>query len=315
MKKLTISIILALPALCWAQQAGPIDAAPSGTVSTSVNFPIERLQTPTTSDLYCAGFLGKSISKDKFVIGGLESPHSTRFATGDAVYLKGQGYEAGREYTIVRETTDINQYEVFAGQWAAVKAAGQPYEELARVKVIDTRNKSAIARVLFSCDTIVAGDLVVPFVEKPLTAFHAPMRFDRFAPQNGQVSGRVLMAKDFDSELGTGGKIYMNVGASQGLKVGDFLRAVRTYGADLADPVDSLSFKASAADPPHKKAAVVEPNWMTKNGGSAIHVADMPRRAVAEIVVVGTTPSTSTGMIVFALEPLLVGDKVELDPQ
>jgi hypothetical protein len=54
---------------------------------------------------------------------------------------------------------------------------------------------------------------------------------------------------------------------------------------------------------------------MTKNGGSAIHVADMPRRAVAEIVVVGTTPSTSTGMIVFALEPLLVGDKVELDPQ
>ncbi len=46
-----------------------------------------------------------------------------------------------------------------------------------------------------------------------------------------------------------------------------------------------------------------------------IHVDDMPRRAVAEIVVVGTTPATSTGMIVFAMEPLLVGDKVELDPQ
>ena len=141
------------------------------------------------------------------------------------------------------------------------------------------------------------------------------MRFDRFAPQNGQLSGRVLMAKDFDSELGTGGKIYMNVGASQGLKVGDYFRAVRTYSADLADPVDSLSFKASAADPTQKKQAVVEPNWMTKTNGPAIHVADMPRRAVAEIVIVGTTPSTSTGMIVFALEPLLVGDKVELDPQ
>ena len=84
MKKLTISIILALPALCWAQQAGPTDATPSGTVSTSVNFPIERLQTPTTSDLYCAGFLGKSISRDKFVAGGLESPHSTRFVTPSA---------------------------------------------------------------------------------------------------------------------------------------------------------------------------------------------------------------------------------------
>jgi len=316
MKKLAISVIFVLRALCWAQQGSPSDATPSGTVSTSVNFPIERLQTPTNSDVYCAGFIGKPVTEGKYVTGGLESPHTTRFVTGDAIYLKGQGYEAGQEYSIVRETSDINQYEVFAGQWAAVKAAGQPYEELAHVKVIDTRHKGgAVARVQFSCDTIVPGDLVVPFVEKPLTAFHPPMRFDRFAPQNGQLSGRVLMAKDFDSELGTGGKIYMNVGASQGLKVGDYFRAVRTYSADLADPVDSLSFKASAADPTQKKYAAVEPNWMTKTNGPGIHVADMPRRAVAEIVIVGTTPSTSTGMIVFALEPLLVGDKVELDPQ
>jgi len=196
-----------------------------------------------------------------------------------------------------------------------LKAAGQPYQELGRVKVIDTRHKSAIARVEFSCDPVVPGDFVVPFVEKPLTAFHAPMRFDRFAPPNGQVSGRVLMGKDFDSELGTGEKIYMNIGASQGLKVGDFLRAVRSYSADLQDPVDSLSFKTSINDPTQTKQAAIDPNWMTKTGGPMIHVDDMPRRAVAEIVVVGTTPATSTGMIVFAMEPLLVGDKVELDPQ
>ena len=181
--------------------------------------------------------------------------------------------------------------------------------------MIDTRHKSAIARVEFSCDPVVPGDFVVPFVEKPLTAFHAPMRFDRFAPPNGQVSGRVLMGKDFDSELGTGEKIYMNIGASQGLKVGDFLRAVRSYSADLQDPVDSLSFKTSINDPTQTKQAAIDPNWMTKTGGPMIHVDDMPRRAVAEIVVVGTTPATSTGMIVFAMEPLLVGDKVELDPQ
>jgi hypothetical protein len=316
MKKLAISVVMLLPALCWAQQGGSSEPTPSGTVATSVNFPVERVQTPTTADVYCAGFIGKPVAKDKYVMGGLESPHATRFVNGEAIYLKGQGYEAGQEYSIVRETFDANRYELFAGQWAALKAAGQPYEELGRVKIIDTRHKdAAIARVEFSCDPIVPGDFAIPFVEKPLTAFHPPMRFDRFAPSSGQVSGRVLMAKDFDSELGTGGKVYMNIGASQGLKVGDFLRAVRTYSADQHDAVDSLSFKTSYNEPTQTEQVAIDPNWMTKTGGPVVHVADMPRRAVAEIVVVGTTPSTSTGMVVFAMEPLLVGDGVELDPQ
>jgi hypothetical protein len=315
MKRLVISVLLFLPAFCWAQQGNSSDATPSGTLATTVNFPVQRLQTPTAADVYCAGFVGKAVSKEKYVTGGLESPYATRFVTGDAIYLKGQGYEAGQEYTIVRELRDTNRYEVFKGQWAALKAAGQPYEELARIKVIDSRHKSAIARVEFSCDTIVPGDFVVPFVEKPLTAFHAPMRFDRFSPPNGQLSGRVLLAKDFDSELGTGGKVYINIGASQGLKVGDYLRAVRTYVHDQQDPVDSLSFQATTNEDTQTKQVEIDPNWLTKTGGPTVHVADMPRRAVAEIVVVGTTPTTSTGMIVFAMEPLLVGDAVELDPQ
>ena len=64
-------------------------------------------------------------------------------------------------------------------------------------------------------------------------------------PNNGNASGRIVLAKDFDLLLGNGSKIYMNVGGNQGVKVGDYFRAVRTYEADLRDPVDSLSFKAS----------------------------------------------------------------------
>ena len=42
--------------------------------------------------------------------------------------------------------------------------------------------------------------------------------------------------------------MYLNVGANQGVKPGDYFRAVRTYEADLHDPVDSLSFKASISE-------------------------------------------------------------------
>jgi len=229
MKNAVLFLMLSVPGLSWAQQSSG-DAVPAGTVATSVNFPVERLQTPTAADLYCAGFVSKPLSsRDKYVAGGMDSPHSVQFSNGDVVYLTGKGYEAEQQYTIVRILQDPNRYELFKGQWAALKAAGQPYEEIGRVKVIDARSKMAIARVEFSCDSLAPGDFAIPFVEKPATAFHAPMHFDRFAPSNGQVSGRILLAKDFDSELGTGAKVYVNVGASQGLKVGDFLRAVRTY--------------------------------------------------------------------------------------
>jgi len=121
------------------------------------------------------------------------------------------------------------------------------------------------------------------------------------------------MAKDFDSEIGPGDKVYLNVGTNQGVKPGDYFRAVRSYEADLHDPVDSLSFKASTNEDTQAKQAAIDPNFLTKTGGPVIHVRDLPRRAVGEVVVISTTPTTSTGMIVFAMESVHLGDSVELD--
>jgi hypothetical protein len=312
MKKALLVLLLLAPMALRAQEATE-DTAPAGTVVTSLNFPTERLVTPTNADLYCAGFVSKPIqSHHQFVAGGLESPFTTRFATGEAVYLTGK-YEVGQQYTIVRESVDPNRYEMFKGQWSALKAAGQPYEEVGRVKVVDTRSKMAIAKVEFSCDTIVPGDYAVPFVEKPAAAFHSPMRFDLFAPSNGQLTGRIILGKDFDTELGTGGKVYLNVGANQGLKLGDFVRATRTYEVSAKDPVDSLSFAAQVQEPTQARQTVIDPSFMDKSRGPVVHVSEMPKRAVGEILIIGVTPATATGMIVFALEPVHIGDRVELD--
>jgi hypothetical protein len=315
MKNAVLFLLLLSPLALMAQQGSSDDATPASTVLTTVSFPTERVVTPTAADLYCAGFVSKPIeTKHQFVTGGLESPFTTRFANGEAVYLNGH-YEAGQQYAIVRELKDPNRYELFRGQWSALKAAGQPYEELARVRIIDARSKMAVAKVEFSCDTVLPGDYVVPFVEKPAMAFHAPIRFDRFLPATGQLSGRIILAKDFDSELGTGGKVYLNIGANQGLKVGDFLRASRTYQAAAHDSVDSLSFSASTQEPTQTKEIAVNPGFMDVRKGPVVHVSDMPRRAVGEIVIIGVTPATATGMIVFSDEPVHVGDRVELDQQ
>ena len=121
------------------------------------------------------------------------------------------------------------------------------------------------------------------------------------------------MGKDFDSELGTGQKLYINIGSNQGVKIGDYYRATRSYETDLKDPVDSLSFKAAIAEDTQKKTPSIDPTFLTKTNGPEIHVRDLPRRAVGEIVIIGVTNTTATGMVVFALEGVHAGDAVEAD--
>lgn len=318
MKKTRLLLILCLAIAAHGQDSTRANqvalVAPAGTQPTTVSFPFERIQTPTAVDLACAGFISKQLVPNaNFVAGDLYTPSVTKNSNGEVVYLAGKGYEVGQKYTIVRELHDPNRYEIFAGQHTLLKTMGQPYSELARVRIIDTRSKMAIAEIEMSCDPVNPGDYVIPYVEKPAITFHPPLRFDRFLPSSGKLTGRIAMAKDFDSEIGPGVKVYMNVGSNQGVKPGDYFRAVRTYEADLHDPVDSLSFKASTSEDSQAKQAVFEPNLFNRTGGAEIRVRDLPRRAVAEVVVISTTPTTATGMVVFAMESVHLGDGVELD--
>jgi hypothetical protein len=319
MKKIGLLVLFVATGV-WAQtaaDAAPADSTnPPGTVVTSANFPVQRVQMPTYADVYCAGFINRQTLPDaNFVAGGLQTPSTTKFVRGDIVYLQGSGYSAGAEYQILRALRDIDEYEMFPGQRKLLKSTGQPYAEIGRVRVIDTRSKTAVAEIEYSCDPINPGDTAVPFAEKPMVPFHTPLRFDRFLPTGSKVSGRIVMGRDFDSELGTGQKVYFNVGSNQGVKIGDYFRAVRSYEEDLHDPVDSLSFKAAISEDTQKKQPSFDPAMFTKGNGPVIHVRDLPRRAVGEIVVIGVTPTTATGMIVFAMEDVHAGDGVELDDQ
>jgi len=318
MNKTGLLVLLMMTATLAASQPSTTASTPdaSGTIDTSANVPFVRFQTPTAADIYCAGFLTKERVPDaNYVNGGLQTPASTKFGIGELVYLAGSGYQTGQLYSVVRETRDLNEYEIYPGRAKLMAAAGRPYGEIGRVRVIDTRSHSAIAQVEFSCDPINPGDVVLPFVEKEPVIFRVPERFDRFAPANGKLTGRIVLAKDFDSVLGTGMKLYMNMGSNQGVKVGDYFRVVRSYSATLRDPVDSLSFKARTSEDTQMNPPTFEANRFTRTKGPNIHVADLPRRAVGEVVVLNVTPTASSAMIVFALEDVYAGDTVELDEQ
>lgn len=301
------------PVLTSTMVATPND---KGIVESTVSVPFVRYQTPTQADIYCAGFISKDRIPDaNYVNGGLQTPTATKFEIGEIVFLAGTGYQAGQLYSIVRELRDVNQYEIYSGMRKMLAQIGHPYGEIGRVRVLDTRNHTAIAQVEFSCDPINPGDVAVPFIQKEPVTFHVPGHFDRFAPANGKLTARIVLGKDFDTVLGAGMKLYMNVGSNQGVKVGDYFRVVRSYVGDLHDPVDSLSFKTSISEDTQVHSPTFEANRLTKTKGINIHVGDLPRRAVGEVVVVGTTPTSASAMVVFALEDVYAGDTVELDQQ
>jgi len=293
MKRVALFVVFCT-ALALAQQAPPPPA-------TNL---VERPEAPTYSDLYCAGFISRQeIGRGNYLIGGLNTPNQTQFAQGDTVFLEGSGYQEGTRYSLVREVQDPNRMQMFPGQRMAIAEAGQPYVDLGRVRVTAIRGVTAIAVVEFSCTAIVAGDLVVPFQEKPPLAYRAPTTFDRFPAAPGALTGRIVLAKNFDTIAATGHKVYVNVGADKGVKAGDYFRVVRSYDPAKMDPVDALAYKVPYSEEAQKNVPRVP---MTR-------FAELPRRAIAEGIVLNVTPTASTVMITLALEGVNVGDTVELE--
>lgn len=305
MKRIGLVIVI-LAAVACAQQAGtqseqaaPAPAQPH-VAATNIT---PREQAPTYSDVYCAGAItNQAVPEHQYVVAGWDTPDQTRFNDRQYIYLAGGPFSPGAKYNIVRHVKDPNHFETFPGQRAAVSAAGEPYADMGRVVIVGNNGNIGIAKVELSCDGIMAGDLAIPYADRVIPPYVKGLPFDQFAPANGKMTGRIILAKDFDYLLGAGSKVYLNVGTDHGVKVGDYFRITRTYEQSAHDPADYLSYKATVADDTQKN-----PPTFPKSD-----LKDLPRRSIGQLIILSTEPKSSTGMISFALIPVQTGDDVEM---
>jgi hypothetical protein len=292
-KKIAVVLMLAVAVSAAAQAPHPV--RPDRTQVTG------HTMSPSYSHQYCAGFItNQSISRANFVAAGMESPHATRFSTGDIVFLSGDVMQEGAQYMVLRHSKDSNENEIFYGQRAAIAALGQVYAELGRVRVLGMQSGYAVAQVEFSCDAIVPGDLLVPFAEKPQVTVPPVTSFNRFHLPAPRVSARLVMAQDFAMITGTGQIVYLSAGADRGVAVGDIFRAVRGHELGPVEEAESLSAKAPADEPTQVKSA------------QRFSSLPLPRRILGEMVVIHVTSTSSTAMITKSLETINVGDAVEI---
>jgi hypothetical protein len=301
MNKLLAFTLVLFAISAVAQESAPTQPPQPPQFSTNL---MEKNEAPSYSDLYCSGFISKqNYDAANQVTAGEGSPNQTLYAGRNVILVSGSGYQEGARYSVIRPLRDPNHYEPYKGQRKDINAAGQPFAQMGRVRVVALRGAIAIAEVEFSCRPMTTGDLVIPFQEHPPVAYRKTSTMDRWPAGPGKLSAHILMSNEFDFLVSRGNKVFIDAGSDKGVKVGDYFRAVRGYDPNMLDPVEALSYKAPVGDDTQKVPGIV----------TEAQAKTLPMRNLGEMIVLSVTPTSSTAMVTNSLESIEVGDLVELE--
>jgi hypothetical protein len=305
MKSLCLVALLAASSMAMqAQDAPEQPQAPKITVPAT-NF-VEKPMAPTYSDINCSGFASKqNIEAKNIVIGGEYSPHVSQFGGRDLIFMSGDGLAVGSQFRLVRRVIDRNRVEAFPGQYKMAKEGGDQWADLGYAHVVQVVDGVPMARVDFSCQPIVVGDIAMPFAERPAVPYSRnPLAFQEFGVPTSSTLGTIVQAKDFDYLLGTGKKVYLNIGTDKGLKPGDYLRVTRGYDWQKdVRPIDRLSIEATMSEETSDRMPVVAKGQEAK----------FPRRGLGEMIVLWSGQNNAVALITVSREDIHIGDQVELE--
>jgi hypothetical protein len=270
----------------------------------------DKAATPTSGDLYCAGTITtESVPRETYVITGEESNRQVTFNDGDYVFInKGSdhGVKPGDEFSVIRPIKDVDPVEWTKWQNSILRKMGTMWEDEGRLKVVVARPDVSIAQVNNACNYVERGDIVVPFTQYPAPPLKSEEKFDRFATPNGKALAMVIAAKQYQQQVGNNDIIYVNLGNSQGVKVGDYFRIFRYQGTQHEIVYQTPRY-----------AFDVEGDWGPVYGFGRVPLKhnwnNVPREAIGEGVVLRTGPNSSTVLITFALREIYTGDYVELE--
>jgi hypothetical protein len=266
----------------------------------------QRVEAPNhawLSTVYCSGFYtNQKVSDDLRLVSGEQSAYKINFVERDIVYLsKGlnQGVKPGDRFAVVRQEEDKDPVLWFKWQEKLTHAMGSHYLDLGQLEVIKVEPNIAIAKVAMSCDLMQRGDIVLPFAERPAAPYKEVSAFDPFAPVSGKPVAMVVRGRDTAQVTGRWDSFYVNLGTSQGVKVGDYFRIFRYQGTSS----DTIPAEKHTQD------------MLYGFGSNPKHYAwnDLPREVLGEGIVLNASPNSATVLVTVARREIYSGDYVELE--
>jgi len=288
-----------LAALCLVAFAGAGvcygQSAPATPAATTLQ--------PGYTAVYCSGFLKDTkLPDDLYVISGEQAGYKVIWGQPENVYINrgsDHGVRIGDRFMVMRQAADPGRIEWFKGQDKLAKAIGILYSDVGQLRVVSVLPKTSIAEIIFSCGYLQRGDIVRPFEERPTPPYKEVGPFDHFAPVSGKPVGTVVTSSAFQQSEGQGMTVYVNLGAAQGVKVGDYLRLFRYQGRDIeyAPQTKGYAYHIYGFG-----STPVRYEWK-----------DMPREVIGEGIVLNASRNAATIFVTFSSVEVFPGDNVEIE--
>ncbi len=262
-----------------------------------------QLPTPGEADMYCSGVVTtQAPPAEPYIVSGVESSIRPTFTQGNLVFINegaNKGVKVGDQFLVSRPVDEQLKYPWFKWQETLLRAMGQTYEDLGRLRVVSVQPNTATAEITKSCSYMQRGDIVEPFVERPAPPFKGDKSLDLFAPRSGKAQAMIVTTKGFGEMAATGRTVYVNLGSAQGVKVGDYFRIFRFQGA-----TQESVYNVSKTE-----------DQMFGFGGTPVPYAwsDLPRDILGEGLVLRVTPNAATVLITNGHVQMFPGDYVELE--
>jgi ribosomal protein L24 len=260
---------------------------------------------PGYSAVNCSGFIADQKVPDEIrLISGEQSEYKVVFARGDKVFVnrgQDQGVRVGDRFMVVRHEKDILTDNVnwFKWQTKLLKQMGTSYVDAGQIRVINVQPKISVAEVIFSCDYMQRGDILRPYVDRPSPPYKDAATFDHFAPVSGKPVGTLVGGFDNADSYGQNSTVFINLGAAQGLKVGDYVRVFRHQGEPRESTPQTAGYQ-----------------YMLYGFGSTpakYSWKDLPRELLGEGIVLNVSRNSATVLITYSTLEMYAGDYAEIE--
>jgi hypothetical protein len=327
----TCRLLLLAVAVCFASTA-------SAQTEPQSQQPRPKIEPPTEApergigrgNLECAGYFRLPPLKGlPQIVGGEQEQEQRIYATGHFVYIDAgsqQGVKEGQEFHVIRPRGWVEK--VFRQKKGNL---GVFVQEVGQLRVIRVKERVSVAQITFSCDPILLGDLLTGLPDRVSPVAKSDLTIDRFSDPNGKPTGRVMMARDGREMVSVGDLIYIDIGAEDQAVLGDQVTIYRKVGTgnlfdirneELARRSDegfaSEQFRGGTFSMQAQRSKDVrdEPGQYRHSPIKTSEIKDkrppMPRKVVAEAMIINVQVRTATAIIVRAAQEVHTGDFVEI---
>jgi hypothetical protein len=323
---ITFACLVALPLVANAQPPAP---TPKMILPTAA----QPARVAGESSLFCAGYIRyQRFGETPQIVGAEEEQEQRAYAQGDIVYVNAgsrHGVKEGQSFQIIRPRGDVKgvhkQKKGFLGTYV---------QEIGQLEVFKVREHTSAAKISFTCDIALLGDLLVdiPVRESPLQRPEGNL--DRFADPTNKAVGRLMMARDNRELLMKSDVVYIDLGGEDNVKRGDYLTIFRPLGTGNVTRVDNEEIARNRATgfqsyryrgggiSNQGSRAKDETAFVNANGRYRYRPItsrevkkdrpDMPRKIVGEMVIIDVQSRTATAIITRAAAEVHTGDWVEI---